>query len=161
MRMIVSNMTGFTNAENEVISLLLSGRHEVLGKLREQQKMASVVCRKKTDIGFSTEIALDSREYDLKEKSRFQIADVYGTYRDLAFDPGFILWIDNGCLSSLECFCFDPTFSFDSEFFDAYFVCPISSSGTFDVHRIAEREEEIALASYEFRCQGRHRNDKI
>ena len=153
-------MTGFTDAEKEVISLFVAGRHKVLGELCEQIKFASVANRLKTDFGFLTEISLDSREHDLEEKKRFQIADVYGAYRNLAFDPRFILWIDDGRLSSLECFCFDPAFSINSEFLNAYYVNSTSSIGAFDVHRIVDRDEKLALASYELRCKGRHWKDR-
>jgi hypothetical protein len=90
------------NLEIRLMTMLLAGDDITLKQLREQYAHASVVSRESSDVGFFTTFSLQGRD-DLRVNNKsFQIGDVDGNLNEIYGAVGFILYIKNGFISTLE-----------------------------------------------------------
>ena len=90
------------NFERKLMEMLLAGEDKMLSTLREQYASAKIISRERSEVGFFTSFSLDDRN-DLKiDNKSFQIGDVDGLINGINGAVGFILYIKNGFISTLE-----------------------------------------------------------
>jgi hypothetical protein len=101
-------MESMTNLEASVLSKLLSGDHPALTALREQAQRASVRKRKLTGVGFFTTLSVSAEapRAALSQK-RVCLGDVVADIEGLQHGAGFVLFVENGFLSTLEGYTYD------------------------------------------------------
>lgn len=102
----------FTSLESQVLEWLLSGEAPVLALLRDQLATSRVQSRDFTGVGFYLNIELPTTNKRIHEvlevKQDFCFGDV-GAYLeadDRIQEVGFLLWIKNGYLDSLEAYTY-------------------------------------------------------
>lgn len=88
------------------MSKLLEGNCSILAILREQLKVATGVNRKMTGVGFFVDFLLPSNVPCISSKPSFQIKDVIAEIKELQNGVGFVLFIGDGKLATLEGFTF-------------------------------------------------------
>jgi len=90
-----------------VLEKLLRGDDEVLVVLRQQAKHAHVSSRKMTGVGFFTDFAVPTDGPSVKGHPTFKLGDVIGTADNVMHGLGFLLYITDGVLSTLEGYTYD------------------------------------------------------
>jgi hypothetical protein len=98
---------GLNGVEQAVLDKLLFGDHPVLVTLRNQTRNARLIKREYTGVGFycTFEVLPDSPL--LEGKGNFEITDVNGETQGLEHGVGFVLFVRDGRLDTLEGFTFD------------------------------------------------------
>jgi len=89
--------------ERQVIQMLLAGPHPILEALRQQLAHCVVVEREFTGLGFFTTFEIQGWIPRLKSRRRIVIGDVCADVDDLDYGCGFILFVDDGAIGTLEC----------------------------------------------------------
>lgn len=93
--------------ERQAMELILFGDHLHLQILRSQLAAAAVSSREYTGVGFFTSFAVpDSCSRLPADGGRWTISDVFGEAAGVEHGVGFILFIENGALDTLECYTF-------------------------------------------------------
>ncbi len=90
--------------EKKVMELLLQGDGEVFAKLRKQYEVAKVTARDFTGVGFFTSFIVEDKELRLEENIK-PFGDV-GGFIDGEAQIGFVIFLRNGYLSTLEGYTF-------------------------------------------------------
>ncbi len=93
--------------ESQSMKLLLASDDRELEILRHQFAMATVSDRENTGVGFFTTFQVPSDLPRLGRKGRIVIGDVYGEVEGNAHGVGFLLFVENGAIDTLECFSND------------------------------------------------------
>jgi len=97
--------------EFETLDWLLSGEDPVLELLRKQLASAIAISREFTGYGFYLSFVLPENIDKLDEhfpvRSSFSFGDVEAKLASLKHGAGFLLWIKNGFLSTLEGYTYD------------------------------------------------------
>ncbi len=101
----------FTPLESEVLKWLLAGDDLVLEELRKQLAVSKIKSRENTGHGFYVHFMLPKdikgiHEY-LPVKPNFGFGDVEAKIDSLKYNAGFLLWISDGILSSLEGYTYE------------------------------------------------------
>ena len=89
---------------DRVMELLLDGKSEVLETLKHQYENSKIVEVEETGKGIFVrfEITRDSRPVNSKNKKDFNFGDVNGIVDGIVGAIGFILYVRNGYISTLE-----------------------------------------------------------
>lgn len=97
-----------TQIERAAIEKVLSGDHPSLVELRKQINGLSVKTRDSNEAGVITELttAPDTKPASLRSE-RIQLGDVFGRLQGLKRGCGFLLFVENGFLKSLESYSFE------------------------------------------------------
>ena len=102
-----------TPLERAVIDTLLSRHEPGYAELREQFTSCRVNSRKMTDVGFYTELGVDAHASSAPVSVGNPLGQGYefpdGVYADidgLEHGAGFLLWLDEGRLETLEAFTY-------------------------------------------------------
>src|SRR5687767_9833972 len=90
--------------ESQVMRFLLAGGDVELEVLRDQFAAANVEERENTGGGFFTKFGVPSGVPRLRRKNRVVIGDVYGEVEGNEHGVGFLLFVENGAIDTLECF---------------------------------------------------------
>lgn len=98
-------MEGLDHLEQAVLDKLLAGEHPVLATLRAQADKARVVERERTGVGFFCSFAVPPGVP--LAAGDFQIDDVEAELQGLAHGAGFVLFVRDGRLDTLEGFSYD------------------------------------------------------
>jgi hypothetical protein len=93
--------------ERKALEMLLAGDHPSLAVLREQLALADVAGRRFSGVGFFTELRVPPSARRLDDVPRLIIHDVYAEVSGLEHPVGFLLFITDGVLDTLECFIHD------------------------------------------------------
>src|SRR5579871_5101850 len=93
-----------TDIETQALTYLLQGEHPVLAVLRDQLRALSVADREFTGVGFFTNFTVPESAVRLSPPGRMVIGDVHAEIDGLEHGAGFILFIENGAIKTLECF---------------------------------------------------------
>ena len=96
-------MLDFEPIERRVMQMLLAGKHPTLEILRNQFDRSSVVERDYTGVGFFTSFKVRDCLPRIQPPSRIVIGDVCADVDGLEYGCGFILFVDEGLLGTLEC----------------------------------------------------------
>lgn len=134
--------------ERQAMEDLLRGDHPWLALLREQFKTAAVVNRDFTGVGFFTVFTVPDAVARISPAQRMVIADVYAEMFGLQHPAGFALFVENGALSSLECFIHDDAWPEAARIHRMYYVRPKQPEGG-QLLETAERDVDWALKSLE------------
>ena len=87
--------------ENIVMNMLLSGDNVFFDKLRKQYELSLIADRNFDNVGFFTDFEI--KDNDLKvDNYDYTFGDVFGDYSGKESYFGFILYIRNGLIYSLE-----------------------------------------------------------
>ena len=100
----------FSNLEYQVMKMLLYGDDNFLEILRNQFKLASLLEREYTGVGFFTDISLPENVQKLKPEISFQLSDVGAEVDGLKYGLGFVLFITNGAIELFEVFTYDEKY---------------------------------------------------
>ncbi|HTP70409.1 MAG TPA: hypothetical protein VMJ35_15975 [Dongiaceae bacterium] len=100
-------MSNLTSLENQVLQKLLQGDDEALGVLRDQASHAEVSSREATGVGFFTKFSLPPGAPRLAGRPTFKLGDVNGKADNLKRGLGFLLYVDDGAISTLEGYTYD------------------------------------------------------
>jgi hypothetical protein len=100
--------SGLSSLEHEVIATLLRPHHPVFEALRLQFERCDAAARELTGVGFFTELSipLDVARAPV-EPGRLRLSGVVAEIDGLKHGAGFVLWIENGLLATLEGFSYD------------------------------------------------------
>ena len=103
-----------TKFEEEVLVWLLDGQEPVLDALRRQLAKANSVTKVFTGHGIYINFNLPSDVIPLhkvlKVKPRFCFGDVEASIPSLEYGAHFLLWVEDGQLTSLEGYTFDESY---------------------------------------------------
>jgi len=91
--------------EAAVLEMLLAGEHPVLAALRAQLAGATVKSRDFSGVGFFTEFALGPHAVPTPVRS-LRFGDVVATVTGLKYGAGFLIFVDDGLLGTLEGYSF-------------------------------------------------------
>jgi len=94
-----------TPLERSVLGMIFDGDHPVLAALRAQLQTARVVGREFTGVGFFLSVEVDPRVRAPARSLRFGdvVADIVG----LRHGAGFLVFVDDGLLDTLEAYTFE------------------------------------------------------
>jgi hypothetical protein len=90
--------------ERQVMQMLLAGEHATLETLRRQFDRSFIAERDFTGVGFSTSFEVRDCQPRLLPPRRIVIADVCADVDGLEYGCGFILFVADGLLATLECY---------------------------------------------------------
>jgi hypothetical protein len=132
--------------ERQAMEYLLRGDHPWLALLRDQLRSAAVVNRDLTGVGFFTEFIVPDAVVRISPARRLVIADVYAAVFGLPSPAGFILFVENGALSTLECFIHDDAWPEGARVDRMYYVRP-KKPGSCELSETTERDVDWAMNS--------------
>ena len=89
--------------ERRVMQMLLAGDHSTLETLRQQFDRSCVADRDFTGVGFFTSFEVRDSVPRVETPSRIVIGDVCADVDGLESGCGFILFVDDGLIGTLEC----------------------------------------------------------
>mgnify|MGYP001023990954 FL=1 len=105
------NSLDLTQLEKEVLMWLLAGDDPVIKALRRQLQEIRSIRRELTGVGihlyFETSIDTQPLHKELDVKADFCFGDVEAETQSLKNGIGFLLWIRNGIITSLEGYTYD------------------------------------------------------
>lgn len=96
-----------TPLEKHVMEKILEGDCPVLATLREQLNVAIIAEREMTGTGFFSKFALSSDAPNLSSGQSFEINDLIGEIQNVTHGVGFVLFVRNGKLDTLEGFTYE------------------------------------------------------
>lgn len=100
-------MTNLTPLEQQVIAMLLQGDDDVLAVLRQQVLVATASSREMTGVGFYTDLGVPSDAERVAGRPNFKLTGVDGSAANVRHGLGFVLFIADGALATLEGFTYD------------------------------------------------------
>ena len=115
-------MLDVTRLESEVLQLLLSGDHPTLEILRRQTLSATVLRHVKSSAGFCVYFGHESGSKRVPSPSRFQLCDVVAEIKGLQHGAGFVLFVEDGLISSLEGYSYGETWPENLDHFKLDFI---------------------------------------
>jgi hypothetical protein len=107
--------------ETTVMDMLLAGEHPMLAVLRDQLAVAEIADREFSGVGFFLNFRIPASSPRV-DQGRLVIGDVYAKLTGLEHDAGFLLFVRDGALDTLECFIVDGRWPTDPELVRAYYV---------------------------------------
>lgn len=101
-------MQDLNDLEKDVLAMLLSGEGDALRQLREQLAVCRVEERKLTGAGFVTELHIPEDVHPADEiQARARVGDVVAELEGVEYGVGFVLFIRQGLLGTLEGYTFE------------------------------------------------------
>ncbi len=107
--------------EKAVLEKLLSGESETYRILQKQYSTSRVADRKMTGVGFFTRFSLPDDAPKLPDEATFHIADVAADINDLKHGAGFVLFIEDGQIETLEGYTYDEPWPRNARSFHLYY----------------------------------------
>lgn len=145
--MTLNNMN---ELEAAVMHMLLAGDIPLLEILRKQLAIATIVERKYTGVGFFTEFSVPLEAERPDGIGRLVISDVHGEVEGVEGPIGFVLFLANGAIGTLEGFSYDggpyPT---NAKLIRAYYVCGVPNGGLTMLNESDHRDLSWAYARHE------------
>jgi hypothetical protein len=97
-----------TALERQVIATLLAPAHPVMDALREQLDACKIASRQFTGVGFFSELVVaDGVEPAPVTRRQLDLSDATATMEGLEHGAGFVLFVREGVLDTLEGFTYD------------------------------------------------------
>jgi hypothetical protein len=126
---------GLSPLEHEVIATLLSPDHPVFEALRLQFDRCEAAARELTGVGFFTELSIPTDAAPAPVRpGRLYVSGVEAEVDGLKHGAGFVLWIENGVLATLEGFSYDEPWP---EMVNGYSLSPRTRlEGNDDLQRV-------------------------
>jgi hypothetical protein len=117
--------------EMEVMRMLLAGDHPVLAVLRQQLEVATVREREFTGVGFFTYFDVPDSAPRVPDVDWLAIGDVYAELEGLQHTAGFVLFLGQGVIDTLECFGVEETFPENPTIRRAFYMHPRTPGNPF------------------------------
>lgn len=101
-------MERLNDLELAVMAKLLAGDHPVLAALRQQLRKASASARRLTGVGFFTDLDVPASAPRAQvAPGRVHVGDVEAQIEGLRSGAGFVLFVEDGYLRTLEGYTYD------------------------------------------------------
>ncbi len=97
-------MTGLNELEAAAMEMLLTGEHPVLRELRAQFEAADLEERELTGVGFFCNFRVPAEVKRLSIAQDFVLNDLNADISGLKNGAGFLLFVREGALQTLECY---------------------------------------------------------
>lgn len=97
----------FLSLENEAMMMLIKSDKENYSILQEQYKNATVSERRFSGSGFFTEYHVSNEIPRIEQKEKGPLRSVYGRISGLKIGVGFLLYLSDGLIDTLECHEYD------------------------------------------------------
>lgn len=97
----------FEQFESDVMYKIISENDEISDELVRQYKNAKVVSREFTGFGFYTNFMVSSENLRLKNNFNIEMGNVQAELDGLKYGVGFVLFIRDGFIKSLEGYTYD------------------------------------------------------
>ena len=114
-------MNTLSALEKAVLEKLLSGETEWYRILQKQISALRVTERKMTGVGFFTRCSIPDDVSKLPDRARFQIGDVSADINGLKHGAGFVLFIEDGQIDTLEGYTYDEPWPQEVRSFHLYY----------------------------------------
>jgi hypothetical protein len=135
----VSSISSLTDLEYAAMTALLAGDDPLLARLRDQLAGASVTGREFTGAGFFTSFAPGDTGKQARTP-RIVIGDVYGELVELHYPVGFLLFVTEGLIDTLECFIHDDKWVDNPTLKRLYYVRKADGGNPTELLETAERD---------------------
>lgn len=119
--MQVSSLNGF---EKAALDFLTRGEDERLQVLRKQLGKLQVKERDFTGVGFFSELEVAEPSPSLAIKKNLVIGDVYAEIEEMEHGVGFLLFVEDGRMKTLECFSYDEQLPVNAKIKRLYYMKP-------------------------------------
>ena len=90
--------------------LLDDSQPEIMDTLRHQYAKSKIHRRRFRDVGFSSRLWVDSDAPRLQKRDRFHLGNLDAEVEGLEYGLGFVLYVRDGWLETLEVFTYGETF---------------------------------------------------
>ena len=97
----------FEHLEKDVMKMLLEGDDPTVVILRSQLKHSKRICTEMTGTGFFTYFKISPEALRLPNNVRLRFGDVSAEIEGIKHGAGFVLFVDDGILTTLEGFTYD------------------------------------------------------
>ncbi len=138
--------------EADVMAFLLDGDHETLMTLRQQLVEATVVKRDFTGVGFFTSFRVSPYAKRLSRREHFTISDVFAEVDQVEHGVGFVLFIRNRMLDTLEAYTFSGAWPANAKLTRLFYMRPRDGKGGM-LKGTPVRDIEWALADPRTLCE--------
>ena len=101
----------FEQFEKEVMQKIMQENPAIETVLRKQYENAKIINREFTGVGFLTTFEVGTKDLQLKEFLDGELGDVQAIFEGLEHGVGFILFIRNGFIETLEGYTYDEPWS--------------------------------------------------
>ncbi len=110
--------------EREIIEAILKCQKDiqVCEQLYKQYKVASVKKRIFTGVGFYTEFIINEKNLAIESNVQMQLGSVYATIEGLECGAGFVLFVENGFIATLEGYSYDEQWPNDAKVGEIFMV---------------------------------------
>lgn len=125
-------------SDHQILEFALQGDHPVLAILREQLTQATLSPRDYTGVGFVTDITVPEQARRLPSSS-LVISDVHAEVKGLEHGAGFVVFIEGGALSMLECYMYEDAWPTDAHIHRLYYTGP-QEPGSSSLVEVTPRE---------------------
>ena len=121
--------------EKEIVNAILkcNKEHHMIDVLYEQYNVASVKNRTFTGEGFYTEFNIEDANEIAKLELEFQLGGIYAEIEGLECGAGFILYVKNGIISTLEGYSYGEHWPNDAKLKKIFTVQNDGSLVDFDI----------------------------
>lgn len=106
----------FLKFESEVMLRIIKEEKEIANGLTLQYENSHIIKRKFTGCGFFTDYNIGDK-YRLKNVGDLQLGAVHADLNDMKYGVGFVLFINNGLITTLECYTYDEPFPSKFEYY--------------------------------------------
>jgi hypothetical protein len=134
--------TTLSELERAVMDAALAGEDSRLVILREQLSMAEVTGRDFTEAGFLTHFSVPGQAACVMEPIKNPIDDVCAELVGEEHPAGFLIWLEDGVLQSLEGFSYIAKWPTDAQLQRLFYVRAAPAGGRTET---PEREADEAL----------------
>jgi hypothetical protein len=125
LRYLAEPMLDIEPIERPVMQMLRAGDHPTLATLRQQFDQCDVSQRDFTGVGFFTSFTVRDCQLRIEPPTRIVLGDVCADIDGLESGCGFILFVGDGLLATLECHLWgDEAFPSNARYTRLYYVCP-------------------------------------
>jgi len=100
-------MEELNDFEKAVLAKLLYGDHPLLAEIRSQAEKARLISRTNTGTGFYCKFMVPSDVAPLTYHKDFHFGDVVAKIEGLEYGAGFVIFIRNGRLDTLEGYSYE------------------------------------------------------
>ncbi len=115
-------MDTLTPLEQAVLEKILSGESARYHVLRYQIPASRVRERKMTGVGFFTRFSIPDDIPKLPDEATFQIGGVGANINDLEHGAGFVLFVEDGQIETLEGYTYDEPWPRNVHSFHLHFI---------------------------------------
>ena len=96
----------FEQFESDVMRRIIAENADISDVLTKQYQSAKVIGRDFTGVGFFTDFEIPDADLRLTSHSNLELGAVQVKLESLKFGAGFVLFIRDGLIQSLECYTY-------------------------------------------------------